>query len=56
MICKHCHQHIKKFNFSMGEEWYHQPEGAAFQDNISRWCERTYAEPEAVLPETSEDQ
>lgn len=44
--CKHCGERIVLFNFALGPQWRHQPEGASFQDGTSLFCATTAAEPQ----------
>ena len=44
-ICAYCRQRIVRVNYSMGPEWVHQPEGAAFADGQYTFCRITVATP-----------
>lgn len=46
--CKHCHKHIVLINGYAGPVWYHQPEGASFNDGMHLYCETQAAEPEEI--------
>lgn len=43
--CKNCGGRIVLFNWALGPEWTHQPDGAAFQDGVHQFCHITKAEP-----------
>jgi hypothetical protein len=47
-ICRHCGERIVRVNFAMGPSWEHQPDGAAFMDQMTRYCRTTVAEPGVV--------
>lgn len=50
--CVHCGRRVVKKNYALGEKWVHQPAGAAFDDYVEEFCQRTVATP--VLAETPE--
>lgn len=41
--CQHCGQRIVLVNFALGPQWMHQPEGAAFSDSMTAYCQMTMA-------------
>jgi hypothetical protein len=45
-ICRHCQVEIVKVNFSLGESWMHQREGASGHNGQYQFCRLTKAEPE----------
>lgn len=48
MLCRHCGKRIIKVNTALGENWYHQPEGASNMDNVNMFCQVTIAEPQGT--------
>jgi hypothetical protein len=57
--CRHCGRRIVRVRYAMGEKWMHQPQGAAFQDNMHEWCHLTTAgpgNPEQADPEQTTSQ